>query len=109
MVNGHFAISDPHQSSRPAPVTQQADPWLPESLRDDFPLLARRHPAGAPVVYLDSAATALKPRAVIDAVAAAMSRHTANVHRAVHFLGDEATELYEGARRKVARLIGAQE
>src|SRR5262249_12862484 len=45
---------------------------------------------------------------VIDAVAEVLSHRTANVHRAVHVLGDEATELYEGARRKVARLIGAE-
>jgi cysteine desulfurase/selenocysteine lyase len=81
---------------------------LPAGLRADFPLLSREHAPGRPLVYLDSAATALKPRAVIDAVAAALSRHTANVHRAVHLLGDEATELFEGARRKAARLIGAE-
>jgi cysteine desulfurase/selenocysteine lyase len=81
---------------------------LPPNLRDDFPLLTREHSPGRQLVYLDSAATALKPRAVIDAVTNALSRHTANVHRAVHVLGDEATELFEGARRSVARLIGAE-
>jgi cysteine desulfurase / selenocysteine lyase len=84
------------------------DTLLPSALRADFPILSREHVAGRPLVYLDSAATALKPRAVIDAVAAVLSRHTANVHRAVHFLGDEATELFEGARHKIARLIGAE-
>src|SRR5205814_8977610 len=81
---------------------------LPASLRDDFPLLGRPGPAGRPVINLDSAATALKPRAVIDAVVGVLTACTANVHRATHYLGDEATELYEGARRKVARLIGAE-
>jgi cysteine desulfurase/selenocysteine lyase len=71
-------------------------------------LLAREHTAGRPIVYLDSAATTLKPRPVIQAVVDVMERHSANVHRAVHLLGDEATELYEGARRKVARFIGAE-
>jgi cysteine desulfurase/selenocysteine lyase len=81
---------------------------LPQSLRADFPLLGREHAPGRPLVYLDSAATALKPRAVIEAVTDALGLHSANVHRAVHLLGDEATELFEGARRKVARLIGAE-
>jgi cysteine desulfurase/selenocysteine lyase len=81
---------------------------LPPSLRDDFPLLSRRHESGRPLIYLDSAATALKPRPVIEAVADVLALHTANVHRSVHLLGDEATELFEGARRKVARLIGAE-
>ena len=81
---------------------------LPASLRDDFPLLTRRHASGRPLVYLDSAATSLKPRSVIDAVTDVLAMHTANVHRSVHVLGDEATELFEGARRQVARLIGAE-
>ena len=85
-----------------------AGPLLPPSLRADFPLLSREHVPGRPLVYLDSAATALKPRSVIEAVTAVLSRHTANVHRAVHLLGDEVTELFEGARHKVARLIGAE-
>jgi cysteine desulfurase/selenocysteine lyase len=80
---------------------------LPD-LRADFPLLCREHAPGRPLVYLDSAATTLKPRPVIQAVTDMLSRHTGNVHRAVHLLGDEATELFEGARRKVARLIGAE-
>jgi cysteine desulfurase/selenocysteine lyase len=85
-----------------------ADGLLSVTLRDDFPLLRREHAPGRPLVYLDSAATSLKPRPVIDAVADVLSCRTANVHRAVHLLGDEATELFEGARRKVARLVGAE-
>jgi cysteine desulfurase/selenocysteine lyase len=83
--------------------------FLPASLREDFPLLARPGPSGRPLIYLDSAATSLKPRPVIDTVVRVLERHTANVHRAVHLLGDEATELYENARRQVARLIGAED
>ena len=82
---------------------------LPATLRDDFPLLSRKVAQGKPISYLDSAATSLKPRQVIDAVAEAMGMHSANVHRSVHIIGDEATELYEGARRKVARMINAEE
>jgi cysteine desulfurase / selenocysteine lyase len=81
---------------------------LPASVRDDFPLLTREHSPGRPLIYLDSAATALKPRAVIDAVSRALAYHTGNIQRSVHLLGDEASEQFEDARRKVARLIGAE-
>ena len=81
---------------------------LSARLRDDFPLLARKGPRGHSLVYLDSAATSLKPRCVIDAVVRVMEEHTGNIHRSVHVLGDEATELFEAARRQVARLIGAE-
>ena len=66
---------------------------LPCSLRADFPLLSRQTSPGRPIVYLDSAATSLRPRQVIEATADAMGLHSAGVHRSVHFLGDEATEL----------------
>jgi cysteine desulfurase/selenocysteine lyase len=82
---------------------------LPPALRDDFPALSQSSPSGAPLTYLDSAASMLKPRGVIDAVADALARYSAGVHRGVHFLSDEATERYEGARRTVARWLGAQE
>jgi cysteine desulfurase/selenocysteine lyase len=74
--------------------------------KSDFPIL-RRTIDGAPLVYLDNAATAQKPQAVIDALVRFYSQHNANVHRGVHRLAEEATELYEGARANVARLIGA--
>ena len=83
-------------------------PGLPASIRGQYSLLGREGPRGGPLIYLDSAATSLKPRAVIEAVTDALGQHTANVHRSVHVLGDEATELFEGARAKVARLINAE-
>lgn len=75
--------------------------------RDDFPLL-QREVNGNPVIYLDSAATTLKPQAVIDAVLRFYTEYTANVHRAVHLLSEEATEAFEGARERLARFIGAE-
>src|SRR5262249_13181096 len=57
--------------------------------------------------YLDSAASSQKPRAVLDALDDYYTRHHANVHRGVHTLSSEATELYEAARRKLAHFIGA--
>src|SRR5690606_11518915 len=75
-------------------------------VRADFPLLARTvH--GKPLVYFDSANTAQKPVAVIEAVDAFYREHNANVARAVHQLGEEATALYEGARERIARFLNA--
>ena len=74
------------------------------AVRADFPILTRTvH--DKPLVYLDSANTAQKPQAVIDAVDDFYRRHNANVSRAVHQLGSEATEAYEGARRAIARFV----
>jgi cysteine desulfurase/selenocysteine lyase len=78
-----------------------------ERLRKDFPVLERVLPDGSPLVYLDSANTSQKPRQVIDAMVDYYSNHNANVARAMHLLGQESTELFEGARDKVAGFIGA--
>jgi cysteine desulfurase/selenocysteine lyase len=77
-----------------------------ERVRTDFPLLARRvH--DKPLVYFDNANTSQKPAAVIDAVSAHYRQHNANVSRAVHQLGEEATAAYEAARDKLAGFIHA--
>jgi cysteine desulfurase/selenocysteine lyase len=76
-------------------------------VRKDFPILQREVRPGVPLVYLDSAATSQKPLAVLDAIRDYDERHNANVHRGIHTLAEEATALYEGAREKVARFIGA--
>jgi cysteine desulfurase/selenocysteine lyase len=73
-------------------------------VRGDFPLLAR-HVLGIPLVYLDSANTGQKPAAVIEAVDDFYRNHNANVSRAVHALGAEATDAYEGARGKLAAFL----
>lgn len=77
-----------------------------ERIRGDFPVLSRRvH--GRELVYLDSAATAQKPRRVLDAMDRFYAEHNANIHRGVHLLSQEATGLYEEAREKVRRFLGA--
>jgi cysteine desulfurase/selenocysteine lyase len=76
-------------------------------IREDFPVLARRLDGDKPLVYLDSANTSHKPQVVIDAVADHYAMHNANVARAMHQLGAEATAAFEGARDKVARFVGA--
>jgi cysteine desulfurase/selenocysteine lyase len=78
------------------------------AIRREFPILARQV-NGKPLVYLDSAASAQKPRAVIDAMVHAMEHSYANVHRGLHTLANETTEAYEAARRAVAGFIGADE
>jgi cysteine desulfurase/selenocysteine lyase len=77
-----------------------------EAIRAEFPILSRRV-NGHPLVYLDNAASAQKPRTVIDAIAGAMQGSYANVHRGLHTLANETTEAYEKARESVARFINA--
>jgi cysteine desulfurase/selenocysteine lyase len=81
-------------------------PFDPEVIRQDFPIFEREF-HGRRLAYLDSAATALKPRVVSDAVAAYDQAFSANVHRAIYAIGEEATAAYEGARAKVAAFINA--
>jgi cysteine desulfurase/selenocysteine lyase len=76
------------------------------AIRGDFPIL-EREVYGKRLVYLDNAATSQKPRQVIDALVRYYESYNANIHRAVHALGEEATAAYEEARGKVARFIGA--
>lgn len=77
-----------------------------EVVRKDFPILARAFD-GVPLVYLDSANTSQKPQVVIDTMVDHLERHNANIARAMHHLGAEATEAFEAARDTVAAFIGA--
>src|SRR5438309_985489 len=75
-------------------------------VRQDFPIL-QRAVRDAPLIYLDSAATSQKPVQVLDAVDRYYRTSNANVHRGVHSLASEATDLFENARRRVAQFIDA--
>ena len=76
------------------------------TIRSAFPILERTvH--GRPLVYLDSAATSQKPQTVLDAVEDYYRNHNANVHRGVHTIGNEATDVFEGSRDRVARFVDA--
>ena len=77
-----------------------------ERVAAEFPILAREFD-GRPLTYLDSANTAQKPQAVLDAVRSALAEHNANIHRAVYPLARESTEAFEGARRTIATHIGS--
>ncbi len=79
----------------------------PYAARAQFPILSRTV-NGKPLVYLDSAASAQKPQAVIDAMTAAMTHSYSNVHRGLHTLANETTEAFEAARETVARFLNAE-
>jgi cysteine desulfurase/selenocysteine lyase len=82
-------------------------PLDPHALRRDFAIFSRPGDGGRPLVYLDNAATTQRPRQVIQAIVDAYENHSANIHRGVHRLAEEATGLYEGARRTVCRFLNA--
>ncbi len=79
----------------------------PEAVRGDFPILARKLHDGVSLAYLDNAATTQRPRRVIQAIVDAYESHYANVHRGIHWLADQTTDLFEEAREKVRRFIHA--
>ena len=82
-------------------------PYNVETIRQDFPIL-QRDVYGRPLVYLDNAATTQKPRSVVEAISNEYYSTNANVHRGVHFLSQQATDLHEGARERVRRFINAR-
>ena len=75
-------------------------------LRNDFPIL-KRTINNNPLIYFDNAATTQKPQSVIDALVDFYTNYNANIHRGVHTFGEQATQMYEEARSKVAQYIGA--
>jgi cysteine desulfurase / selenocysteine lyase len=81
-------------------------PYDVSHIRADFPILAREI-YGKPLVYLDNAASAQKPKAVIDAMTRSMTAEYANVHRGLHFLSNAATQAFEDARESVRRFLNA--
>lgn len=78
-----------------------------QKIREDFPILSRKI-YGKPLVYLDNGATTQKPRCVVEAIVDEYYSVNANVHRGVHFLSQQATELHEAAREKVRAFINAK-
>ncbi|HXT61145.1 MAG TPA: aminotransferase class V-fold PLP-dependent enzyme, partial [Pirellulales bacterium] len=80
-----------------------------EALRPDFPILSAVLHGKMPLVYLDNAATTQRPRQVIQALVDVYEKQYANVHRGIHWLSDQSTDLYEEAREKVRVFIGARD
>ncbi|MFO0889817.1 MAG: cysteine desulfurase [Isosphaeraceae bacterium] len=92
---------------RPGPKSE--DGLDVAAIRRDFPALRQVVSDGKPLVYLDSAATSLKPECVVRAVTEYLTDYPANVHRGLHTLSERATEAFEGAREKVAGLLGVED
>jgi len=88
-------------------LAQAATPLDPYRVREDFPILSRMLHGDQPLVYLDNAATTQRPRQVIDAVVDVYESKYANVHRGIHWLSDQSTDLFEEARDKVRAFINA--
>ena len=112
-----MSIDPMHENAEPVrrkaePVHKKAEPvgnnFDPYAVRSDFPILERTS-RGKPLVYLDTAASAQKPRAVIDAIRDFYENHYANIHRGVYQLSEQATRMHEEAREKVATFLGAAE
>ena len=83
-------------------------PLDPDLLRADFPILSTLMRGNQPLVYFDNAATTQRPRQVIDKLVDVYSRQYANVHRGIHWLSEQSTDLYEEARKSVCRLFNAR-
>ena len=88
------------------PAARSPAPFDVEAVRREFPVLSQR-PYGKRLAFLDSGATAQKPQVVIDAVSRFYAQDNSNVHRGVYDLAERATAAFEGARKKIARYIGA--
>ncbi|TGX57995.1 aminotransferase class V-fold PLP-dependent enzyme, partial [Escherichia coli] len=78
-----------------------------QKIREDFPILSREI-YGKPLVYLDNGATTQKPRVVVDSIVDEYYSVNANVHRGVHYLSQQATELHEASRETVRKFINAR-
>ena len=85
----------------------RSEDLLPESLRDDFPILAQTVHGDRTLAFLDNAASSQRPRAVIDAISRCYELDYANVHRGIHTLSERSTDGYELARRKAQEFLGA--
>ena len=88
-------------------MDQKLAPYNVTRIREDFPILATQV-YGKPLVYLDNAASAQKPSAVLDRIQQVYTSEYANVHRGLHYLANAATEAYEGGREKVRQFLGAK-
>lgn len=88
-------------------ATHSVAPLDPQVVRAEFPILSTTIHDNVPLVYLDNAASTQRPRAVIDKLVEVYEKHYANVHRGIHWLSDQSTDLYEESRAAVQRFINA--
>ena len=97
-----------HQPPEPPSPPRTARPFPVEAVRADFPIL-QQQVHGKPLIWMDNAATTQKPRSVIDTITRFYERDNSNIHRGQHTLAVRATDLYEAARDRVRRFLGAAE
>ena len=103
----YYFVQEPGVSAAPSVLPLDPHPAFDvQAVRRDFPILSELV-NGRPLIWLDNAATTQKPQAVIDRLVEFYSRENSNIHRAAHELAARATDAYEGARKTVARFIGA--
>ncbi|WP_235029615.1 family 2A encapsulin nanocompartment cargo protein cysteine desulfurase [Streptomyces sp. 3213.3] len=103
----YYFVQEPDVSGAPLGLPLDQHPAFDvQAVRRDFPILSELV-NGRPLIWLDNAATTQKPQAVIDRLVEFYSRENSNIHRAAHELAARATDAYEGARKTVARFIGA--
>jgi len=103
----YYFVQEPDVSGAPSGLPLDQHPAFDaQAVRRDFPILSELV-NGRPLIWLDNAATTQKPQAVIDRLVEFYSRENSNIHRAAHELAARATDAYEGARKTVARFIGA--
>ncbi|WP_405988099.1 family 2A encapsulin nanocompartment cargo protein cysteine desulfurase [Streptomyces sp. NBC_00986] len=103
----YYFVQEPDASGAPSGLPLDQHPAFDvQAVRRDFPILSELV-NGRPLIWLDNAATTQKPQAVIDRLVEFYSRENSNIHRAAHELAARATDAYEGARKTVARFIGA--
>src|SRR5690625_5288478 len=107
MMKTTFVNSDSGHSTGPVAVTSTAPGLDTKRLRQDFPILNQKA-NDRPLVYLDNAATTQKPQPVLDALNLYYQKDNANIHRAVHTLSQRATAVYDQARCKIQKFIGAE-
>ena len=101
-----YALTVPIEDAPLGLAVDEPIPFDVEAIRADFPILERTVGDG-PLIYLDSANTSQKPRVVVEAIEDHYLHHNANVARAMHMLGAEATDAFEGARATIAQFLGA--
>ncbi|WP_405867506.1 family 2A encapsulin nanocompartment cargo protein cysteine desulfurase [Streptomyces sp. NBC_01515] len=103
----YYFVEEPDASGTPSGLQVDQHPAFDvQAVRRDFPILSELV-NGRPLIWLDNAATTQKPQAVIDRLVEFYSRENSNIHRAAHELAARATDAYEGARKTVARFVGA--
>src|SRR5947208_15608264 len=107
----HEIDSRPLRAAPPLTMNVVSPPPILDvaALRPDFPILATRLHGDVPLIYFDNAATTQRPRQVIQSLVDVYEKHYSNVHRGIHWLSDQSTDLYEEAREKARIFINARE